>query len=345
MKLNKVDQEVLCGLCKNPLMSAKEMAEFLDLNYWTVYKSIGKMKSKGIFRDVVIPDFHSLGFELMVVGYGSLTKRKMDVLQRVKTLKSELPFSSGIFYSFAESYRGFVLAVAENYTEVAKGLIYAERLIRVREFLKGENTEMVILPFEITEIPLFFDYSNLICNDFGIDIKRKEMRKEKRKKLGKRDIEIMLEIVKNPDEKISKIAKNLNMAPQSVSKIRDRLFNEGYLKKRIIPNLPLLGYDVLVFAHWTSNPEAMEKLRDVKLEELGYDMSNVVFAAYNSLEGIAISPFKSLKESRDIVAFFENFGEETGVLEKEPNILFLSLQEGIAMRDHDYYPLIASILQ
>jgi len=345
MKLNDIERKILCGMCKNPYMSPKDLAEFLDLNYWTVYKSINKMKNKGIFKEVVIPNFKALGFELLVVGYGSLTKKKMDVLQRVRTLKTELKFSSGIFYSFAESYRGFVLAVSRNFTEVAKGLIYAERLIHVREFLKGESTEMVILPFEITEIPLFFDYSNLICKEFNLDIKRKSERVTRMKKLTKKDAQVMLEIVRDPEAKISHIAKTLNMAPQSVSKIKERLFAEGYIFKRIIPNLPLLGYDVLVFAHWNSNPEVMEKMQNINLEDFGYDLSNVVFSAYNSLEGVALAPFKSLKESRDIVAFFENFGEETGVLTKEPNILFLSLQEGVVMRDHEYYPLLTSILK
>ena len=345
MKLNDVEKSILCAMCKNPYMSAKELAEFLDLNYWTVYKSINNMKKKGIFKEVVIPNFKSLGFELLVVGYGSLTKKKMDVLQKVKTLKTELPFSSGIFYSFAESYRGFVFAISKNFTEVAKGLIYAERLIHVREFLKGENTEMIILPLEITEIPLFFDYSNLICKEFNLNIEKIKEKKEKIKKLTKKDVQVLLEIVKNPETKISHIAKILNMAPQSVSKIKEKLFAQSYISKKIIPNLPILGYDVLVFAHWNSNPEVMEKMQNIKFEDLGYDMSNVVFAAYNSLEGVALAPFKSLKESRDIVSFFENFGEATGVLTKEPNILFLSLQEGIAMRDHEYYPILSSILK
>ena len=345
MRLNNLDKNVLCGLCKNPELSPKILAELLDLNYWSVYKSIMKLRAQGIFKEIIIPNFKLLGLELLVVGYGSLTKRKMDVLQRIRSMRNYFPYSSGIFYSFAESYRGFVLAVSKNYTEISKGLIYAERLIKVREILRRENTQMVILPFEITEIPLFFDYSNLICKDFEIEIEKRKKRFKEPRKLGKNATKVILEIVKAPSAKIAHIAKNLNMTPQSVSRIKERLIEEGYIFKKIIPNLPLMGYDVLVFAHWTSNPEAMDKIHNIKLEEFGYDLSDIIFAAYNPLEGVALAPFKSLKESRDIVSFFENFGEATGVFTKEPNILFLSLQEGIAMRDHEYYPLLSSILK
>ncbi len=337
--------KVMCGMVKYPQLSTKKVAELLNINYWTVYKSLEKMKSSGLIREVIIPDFPALGFELLVIGYGSLTKRKMNTLQKIKNLPKYPNFSSGIFYSFAESYRGFVLAVSKNFTEISKGLIYAERLIKVREFLQTESTQMVILPFEITEIPIFFDYGKLMCRDFGIEIEEFAIKRKKKRELKKRELQVLLEMVKEPEASISAIAKSTGMAQQSVSKIKNKLFEEGWVQRKIIPNLAKMGYDVLVFAHWTSNPEEMEKVKNINLQKFGYDLSNIIFSAYNPLEGIAIAPFKTLKKSREIVSFFEKFGESTGVLTKEPNILFLSLQEGIKIRDHVYYPIISSLVK
>ncbi len=344
MKFNSIQKEILCGALKNPDMSVKELADFLDMNYWTVYKSLEKMKKEGVYREVIIPDFHSLGFELLVVGYGSLNKKKMNNLQKVKNIRDYPPFSSGIFYSFAESYRGFVIAVSKNFTEVFKGLIYAERLIKVREFLQTENTRMIIFPFELTEIPMFFDYAPLICKDFNIEMEGWTKNSEEKKPLKGKEFDVLLQLVKNPSNTVSSIARYTGLSQQSVSKIKSKLFKQGWLSRKIIPNLAKMGYDVLVFAHWTSNPDPMEKLKRKDLRKFGYDLSNIVFAAYNSLEGVALAPFKTLKESRDIVSFFEKLGEETGVLTKEPNILFLSLQEGIKIKDHVYYPILRSFI-
>ena len=342
IRLKDMDKKILCALVKYPNRSYGEIANVLDMNYWTFYKGVEKLKNLGLFKEKIIPNFPALGFELLVVGYGSLTKRRMYSLEKLKNMRNYLPFASGIFYAFAESYRGFVLGVAKNFTEISKSLIFAERLVNVREILMGENTNMVLLPFEITEIPIFFDYSNLLSQDFNIHLEELPEKRKEMRKIGRREMNILIEMVKKPSVSIKDISKSLKMAQQSVSKIRKRLFEEGWVRKIIIPNIKKLGYEVLVFAHWNSKPEVMEKIERINPENFGFETSNVVFAAYNPLEGVAIAPFKTLKESREIVAFFEKFGETTGVLTREPNILFLSLQEGIKIRDHEYQSALIS---
>ncbi len=342
IKLKDADKKILCALIKYPERSLGELANIVDMNYWTFYKGVEKLKALGVFKETIIPNFPALGFELLVVGYGSLTKRRMYSLEKLKNMRNYLPFASGIFYAFAESYRGFVLGVAKNFTEISKSLIFAERLINVRELLMGENTNMVFLPFEITEIPIFFDYSNLLSQDFKIKLENIVEKKKKMTRLGKREMSVLIEMVKNPSASIKEISDKLNMAQQSVSRIKKKLFEEGWTRKKIIPDIKKLGYEVLVFAHWSSKPEVMEKIDRIQPENFGFETSNVIFAAYNPLEGVAIAPFKTLKESREIVTFFEKFGETTGVLTREPNILFLSLQEGIKIRDHEYQSALIS---
>ena len=343
IKLKEMDKKILCALVKYPEKSLGELAELLDMNYWTFYKGVEKLRNLGLFKEKIIPDFPALGFELLVVGYGSLTKRRMYPLEKLKNIRDYLPFASGIFYAFAESYRGFVLGVAKNFTEISKSLIFAERLVNIRELLMGENTNMVLLPFEITDIPVFFDYSNLISHDFQICLEDLPKKRREKTKLGKKEMQVLVELVKYPSASIREISRNLKMAQQSVSRIKKKLLEEGWIKKMVIPDIKKLGYEVLVFAHWTSKPDIMEKLSKIQPENFGFNTSNVIFAAYNPLEGVALAPFKTLKESREIVAFFEKFGETTGVLTKEPNILFLSLQEGIRIRDHEYQSALISI--
>ena len=343
IKLKDMDKRILCALVKYPEKNMGELAELLGINYWTFYKGVEKLRNLGLFKEKIIPDFPALGFELLVVGYGSLTKRRMYSLEKLKNMRNYLPFASGIFYAFAESYRGFVLGVAKNFTEISKSLIFAERLVNVRELLMGENTNMVFLPFEITKIPVFFDYSHLISHDFNIELEDLSQKKKEKTKLGKREMEVLVELVRKPSSSIRDISKNLGMAQQSISRIRKKLFEEGWIRRRIVPDIKKLGYEVLVFTHWTSKPDVMEKMNKIQPQTLGFETYNVIFAAYNPLEGVAIAPFKTLRESREIVAFFEKFGETTGVLTKEPNILFLSLQEGVKIRDHEYQSALISI--
>ena len=59
MKLSRMDEMALCGFVKNPLMSIRELADFLDVNYWTLYKSIERLKRKGVFKEVDRLEFFS----------------------------------------------------------------------------------------------------------------------------------------------------------------------------------------------------------------------------------------------------------------------------------------------
>jgi len=345
MKLSEVDKIALCGYMRNPLMSIRDLADFLDINYWTLYKSIERLKKREIFKEVVIPDFRNLGFELLVVGYGSLTKRRMQAFEKIKKHREERcpPFACGIFYSFSESYRGFVIGVSKNYTDIVKGLLYTEKVTHMRDILRSDDLGLLLLPFELTDAPIFFDYSSVICKDFGMDMESAPMEMREKEKLGKRDVMVLKELIKRPDGTITDISDALGMSKQTVSKIRKRIFQEGWAHKKVVPNMKALDYDVLVFAHWEMDPEKFEEMKGKQPEELGFDTSNVVFAAYTPLEGAAMAPFKSLKESREMVNSFQRIAENTGIIYKEPKLLFLSIQEGNVIRDHTFQGLVELI--
>ncbi len=340
MKLSRMDEMALCGFVKNPLMSIRELADFLDVNYWTLYKSIERLKRKGVFKEVVIPDFPSLGFELLVIGYGSLTKRRMQAFEKIKSMRTRTEFSCGMFYAFSESYRGFIVGVSRNYTQIVKGLLYTEKIAHIREMLKSEDTNLLLLPFQVTKVPVFFDYSGVICKDLNVDLEALPIEKKEKTKLNRKDVAVLKELIRRPDGTITDVANALGMSKQSVSKIRKRLFQEGWIHKRVIPNMKYLGYEVLVFVHWSTDPQVMADLEGKQPEDFGFDTTNIIFAAFNPLEGAALAPFRSLKESREMVNSFQKFAENTGVIIKEPHMLFLSIQEGMDIRNHTYEGLI-----
>jgi len=346
-KLRDTDKKVLCYLSKYVNHNLKEISEISGINYWGLYKIYERLRNAGVLREVIIPNFSYLGYEVFSAGYGNLTKKRVLEMLRLREEGEFKEYSSLLFYGIAESYRGFVFGLARNYTQVKKALIAAERTIRIRDILKSNEIEMVFLPLSIAHIPILFDYSRLLCraaeipnNEFlGMPESKPERNLTKRERMA---MEIML---RNPRESLSSIAKKINATIQTASKIKRRLFEEGWLVRRFIPNLSALGYEVMVFAHWHTNPAKMEKLDSLKegMKEGQVDMSNIVFLGYDVLEGVAIAVFHSLKESREIISFFEKLGEGVGVLAEDPKIMFLSLQEGIKIKDHVYDGIIENM--
>ena len=349
MKVKEMDMKIMCALSRNVNLSIKELSDKIEINYWTLYKTVEKLKKKGIIKEVAIPNFKFLDYEIFVAGYGNLTKKRIQELWKLKSSGDFKEYSPFIFYGIAESYRGFVFGIAKNYTNVKKTIITAEKIIKIREIINSNEINIAFLPLELVYMPIMFDYSGILCGEIG---ERNHpplgLPEEKPKRnLTSRDKMAMLQIVENPEISVSELAKRIGVTIQTASKIRKRLFEEGWLIRRFIPDLQRLGYEVMVFAHWHTDPKNAEIMKEIKNSALKYDVdiSNLTFLAYDVLEGIALAAFHTLRESREIISFFEKLGEGTGVLVSEPKIIFLSLQEGINIRDHSYGEIIKNIIR
>lgn len=350
VNLTLQEKMALCGMIKYPEKSLSEIANLLNINYWTLYKIKEKFKKMNIIREIAVPNYESLGFELFLSGYGNLTKKRMKMWEdiRMKIVKEDMRkiqsnLESGIFYAFIESYKGFVLGVSKNYTEILRGMMYTERLMNIRELMLRENTKLVLFPLKISSIPILFDYSNLLCKEFGIELEDMKKVEKKREKLSKIEMRVLYEIVKNPEISLTQISDILKISRQRASKIKKKLIEEKWYRKIMLPDIRKLKYEVIVFAHWNSNPEIVENM-EKSFKNLGIDISNIVFLAYNPLEGIAIAPFKTLKESREIISIFTKFAEKTNVVLDEPDILFLSLEEGIEIKNHEYWQVLSPMV-
>ncbi len=345
MKLTSQEKMVLYGLTRYPELSLKELSKVLGINYWSVYKIQDKFRRKRIIKEVVIPNYRALGFELLVAGYGSLTQNRIKEITRLeKMIKREGSIScSGMFLAFAEAYRGFTLGVVKNYTEIVKNILYVDRMAGIRELMVRESSKMVLMPLEITKMPIFFDYSRLLAREFGMPYENGKRKRKPEGSLTQDEIRVLTEFTKDPERRIKDIAMELNMSRAKVAKIKEKLFGEGWCIPRVIPDMRALGYEVIVFAHWESNPMGIIKI-ERNIKNLDIDLSRVIFLAYNPLEGIVIALFKSLGESREIISLFSKFVERENVLIREPDILFLSLEEGKEIKSHEHHPILSSLL-
>ena len=345
MKLTSQEKMVLWGLTRYPEKSIRELSEILNINYWSVYKILEKFKKGGMIKEIIIPNYRALGFELLLAGYGSLTPERIkEITGLERMLQKESGISkSGIFLAFAESYRGFVIGVAKNYTQIVKNMLYVDRIVGIRELITRERPKIVLLPLEITRIPIFFDYSRLIAKELGFPYHRRDEKIEPKGTLRNEEIRVMVELAKNPGYKIKDVARKLHMSRAKVANVKKKLFREGWCERRIIPDMKLFGYEVLVFAHWESNPEKIEMI-EKNASNINIGLSPIVFLAYNPLEGILLALFKSLRESREIVSIFSKFAEKEKVLIKEPELLFLSLEEGMEFRSHEHSSILHSLL-
>jgi DNA-binding Lrp family transcriptional regulator len=93
--------------------------------------------------------------------------------------------------------------------------------------------------------------------------------------------------VANPSTPDNAIAKKIGISRQAFSNIRQRFENDGLIRILNIPNIQLLGSEIVVFSHILFNPDALieERRKGIKLV---VEESPAVFIISGSFESVML---------------------------------------------------------
>jgi DNA-binding Lrp family transcriptional regulator len=100
--------------------------------------------------------------------------------------------------------------------------------------------------------------------------------------MKKRILNVFLELIKNSKKSDRDIAKKLKISQPTVTRIRKKLENLGYISEyTVIPNFPKLGFEIAAFIFF--NVERYNNTEDKKLKLRSHEWinkhPNIIFAA------------------------------------------------------------------
>lgn len=329
MDLNRTDMEVMAAYLRNPSASAEEIADILGISRWTVSKSRKKLIESEVLRFIWVPDFRSIGAEILFSGFVS-----------AKTQDKRMPET--IFFSSMEDTKGFCAGIASNYTVLYEEMLdFSETLMNV----EGESFKFALFPLKITDIWRMADFYHLISSEYKISIPKikkhhPDSRKEHSFKEGEK--EVYAELVENPTWSGEKIARKLGTTRQRVLRLRSKFEEEGFFEKKAILNLQRLGYEVMLSVSWKMKPEIYRKMSK-KIGE--HPLSPIIFGASTPLQGIALAVFRNFRESREIIAQLSSWAKPEKNIIGEPNILFFSIQDAKFSRYFDFGWAVKKLLK
>ena len=164
-----------------------------------------------------------------------------------------------------------------------------------------QQPKEVIFPFEISQIPLFFDFDALIADAFDIELKVETKRGldsiVKQAELSKTEKIILLAMVENPDATDFTLAEIVDMSRHTVSKVKHKLEETGLIVKKRIPNLEKLGFKVMTFNHINFSPS--KPLDDKLLKSNVLNNPSSIFLAARSFECVLLSVYKDYEAYRE----------------------------------------------
>jgi len=146
---------LLLELIKNSKRSDREIAKVLKVSQPTVTRLRKKLEKEAIADYTVVPNFPTLGYEMMAFTLISSTGAKFDVIDKAKEWAKKYP--NVIFASQGEGMKmsGVMVSLHKNFGEYSKFMLELRKdwsgiLRDVQTFMVSFEGSVIIKPFSLT---------------------------------------------------------------------------------------------------------------------------------------------------------------------------------------------------
>jgi len=332
-KLTGKDKLVLWGLAEYPGLKDNKLSKKLGIKRRTFGAVKTKLKNKGVFSTLIFPDFNALGCEILTICYGKF--KPLTTFEDRKKDAQNILECEEIVCAYSTDSEFFAICVSKNFTEFRKKAFEIARVYEQKNFF--ENITYVHFPLEISRC-WFFEFSGLIRMLFGFDAEseRKDENALKRVRLTKKEKKVLYALVKMPDAKNIDIAHRTGIAMHTISKIKKNLLERGVIKIRKIPDLEMLGCEVLAVIH--------VKYKSGKRAGYGHQASEIL-RIDSDLDMVSLSLFKNYTAYKDYYDRKLEHLRENDLIDEDPVVMLLPVEKFNAFKYFSFAPLVKKVLE
>jgi hypothetical protein len=268
--------------------------------------------------------------------------------ERVITTGRTIEVFEELFYSIGEQEQGFSLSLSEDYTSIGKINDIRTQTFGKLGLLEKEYPVEVVFPIEISTVHRFFNFAPLLKKRFGIQKEDKDIeiniltKNREKTKLTDTEKRTYCALIEYPEDNDSIIAEQLGISRHTVSRMKKRFYSDGNLTEMRIPDLNLLGFEILAFYHIRydpSNPPDIEKDELTPLRN-----RSTIFMASRQFETVIISIYSNYDEYRIDKTKKIQYLKEKNWLAENPIIRMYSLNKLIVIKDFTFVPITKKVL-
>ena len=343
--LTKKEQKVLYGITKYPQINDSELSDIINVKLSTLTTIKKRLYNQGYYRMLTVPLLNRLGAELLAVIYTTFNP-VIPLEERVKKTKSTIEVFEEIFFSVGEQEKGFSISLSKNYTNIGKiNEIRTETFGKVG-LLENDYPNEIIFPFQISHIHRFFDFARVLKNLFSIqDADDKNNSQEWFKDIGKipfteKEKKVYVELVKNAQATTQQIGDKVSLSRHTISRMKQRFYNENLLKKITVPSLNHLGFEILAFYPIKFNPSKAPKKEDIN----ALDTYSTVFLARRQFETVIISAYPTYQDYKEDKMNKIRYLKENNLILYSPLVGRYMLEKMTVIKDFNFAPISNKIL-
>lgn len=346
-ELTDKEKITLCALVMYPKYNDRELADITGLNLSTVTAIRRRLSNSGYYLTIRIPMVQQLGAELLTIAYGKISENHPRE-ERDKTFGKFIKDNDRVFHAFTSDDSGVIMLISKNYTELKNDVDNLQRFLSKNEMLSSEAWEYVLFPFEVSNLINYFDYSFVLrqviikeeCKIPKIDLTYKKIEK---RSLTTKEKAVLLSLVENPTLPDNAIAKKVGVSRQALSNMRQRFEDDDLIREVNIPNVELIGCEILIVSHVLFNPNSLLEDRKKGIQLL-LEGSPLIFDISGSFEAVLMHVVGNYDDFNYYRNKMISYYASQNFLRGEPKLRLYSVKTMNHLKNLDFVGVLKNIL-
>ncbi len=350
--LSENEKKTLLGIVKYPTLNDRQLSERIDIKMSTVTAIKNRLKDTGYFMTVRVPKLQHLGAEILTVSYAHTDPTVPEEVQ-LEVGRGLLEDFDELFYVGSGPRYRFSMSMHRDYSSARRSMDGVFELFSRLGILIPDDYQVVHLPFGQTKIYNFFDYARLLEQTFDISLPPGGNEAHlhdgtygttKAVELSRIERKVFKGLTSYPDLLDSNISKRIDVTRQSVTKMRKRFQDLDLFFTLRVPNLELLGFEMLALVHTRYKPSSSLVDRAAPLMEI-YHEQPLLFKADSDTEGIELVATSSFEEFEDYFQQLIAHLRRQDAIGADPRALLFTLRDFVSIKNHIYTPGLMRIVE
>lgn len=342
----KSEMLVMTGLVEDAARTDADIAELYGLNKGTVASVRRRLEDAGAISYANVPAFNKLGCEMMGFHMGT-TDPAVPAHTKASAYVGYTDLCPQAFNVIIGGNNILFQTALRNVTELERIVETHNKYFSGSRRASRAKIQDIFFPYPISKGLYTLNYAPLVHRYFKIDSQPPKPRSLasmaiETPDLSENEKRALIAMVEGPRLSDREIAASMKLSRQAVTRIRNKLLDDGLYVPVCIPNLYKWGFELLAVAHGRFTMELSwdKRVRTEPREVL--DLA--VFGLTKPSESVAcymISKFQEYAENLDQIL---SWYHKMQVFDEKPDIQLYVLERSTEIRTFDFGPAVRNLL-
>ena len=341
------EKRVIVSLVEEATRTDAQIAELNGMNAGTVATVRRRLMDAGAMFYVNIPAFNKLGCEMIACHLGALDPAR-SFEAKTSDYMSFCLSSPQVFDAVIGAKSVVFYTVLRNATDLEHLKAGHNRFFSGDR--KGSKARLtsIAFPYAVSKGTYSLNYAPTVRRYFGVDEPDKVLCEPTSAEVTSPDLtenekKVFLSVVENPAEADRTTAARVGMSRQSVTRIRNKLEEEGYFRLVCVPRLYRWGFEIysVIRVLFSSDFAYSDRVESQPKEPVVYSFFSLI-KAEEAIANHMIASFQDFTKGLDAgLAWYHR----ENAFEADPSVTLLSLEHSIELRTHDFAPALRHVLE